>query len=164
MVTPTDWLHPPPPWTALFCWAGTLAGNWKRGGKILNFKMAAACEEFPSESLLQELISSFHREWQGLFAALNVKESLAIHSGTKWLRDNSSQLQKNFISPHWPDLLRSLCLLFPVVLNKDVIVFQPKFACFTLKTQRNMLCFIVYHSDRIPVDDIKVFESINANL
>ncbi len=120
-----------------------------------NSKMAAACQEFPSESLLQELISSFPHEWQGLFAALNVKESLAIDSGTKWLRDNSSSLRKSCIPPHWPDLVRSLCLLFPVVLNKRV-VFQPKFACFTLKIQRNMLCFIVYHLGSIPIDDIKV--------
>mgnify|MGYP002804026303 FL=1 len=120
--------------------------------------MAAPYEEFPSESSLQELISSFPREWQGLFAALNVKESLAIHSGTKWLRDmysRSASLQKNLISPHWPDLTCSLCQLFPMVLNKHV-AFQQKFACFTLKIQRNLLCFIVYHSNCIPVDDIEV--------
>lgn len=117
--------------------------------------MATDCQEFPSESLLQELISSFPREWQGLFAALNVQESIAILFGTKWLRDNSSCGQKNYISPHWPELIRSLCQLFPVILNNHV-VFQPKFACFTFKIQRNMLCFIVYHSDSIAVDDIEV--------
>jgi hypothetical protein len=121
--------------------------------------MAAVCQEFPSECSLKELISSFPREWQGLFAALNVKESLAIHSGTKWLRDmrySSSSLQKkNVICPHWPDLMRSLCQLFPMIVNKHV-VFQQKFACFTLKIQRNMLCFIIYHSNSIFVDDIEV--------
>ena len=117
--------------------------------------MASDCQEFPTESLLLDLISSFPRKWQGLFAALNVQESIAIPSGTKWLRDSSSCEQKNYISPHWPDLIRSLCQLFPVILNNHV-VFQAKFACFTFRIQRNMLCFIVYHSDSIPVDDIQV--------
>ena len=119
------------------------------------FKMATNCEGYPSEASLQELISSFPHEWQGLFAALNVKECLAVQSGTSWLRDGSYSLQKNFISPHWPDLVRSLCLAFPVLSEKEVI-FQPKLACFTLKLQRNMLCFINYHCESIPVDDIKV--------
>ena len=119
--------------------------------------MAAVCEEFPSEFLIQELISSFPRAWQGLFASLNVKESLAVHSGTKWLRDNTQSVVKadRFISPHWPDLIRSLCLTFPVVLGEHV-VFQPKFSCLTLKLQRNLLGFIVYYSEKIPGDDIKV--------
>ncbi|XP_028393592.1 uncharacterized protein LOC114517938 [Dendronephthya gigantea] len=121
--------------------------------------MAAVCEEFPSESLLHELISSFPRAWQGLFASLNVRESLAVHSGTKWLRDNSQSIVKSktdFISPHWPDLIRSLCLSFPVALGEHVI-FQSKFSCFTLILQRNVLGFIVYYSEKIPVDDIKIF-------
>ena len=117
--------------------------------------MAVAWQDFPNEELLKELISSFPQEWQGLFAVLNVKESYAIHSGTKWLRDNSSCEQKQSISPHWPDLLRALCQMFPVLANNNV-VFQFKFACFTLKMQRNILCFVVYHSESIPVDAIKV--------
>ena len=136
---------------------GGIGGNLCKTREINlfeNFKMASDCQEFPSESFLQELISSFPQKWQGLFAALNVQESIAISSGTKWLRDNSCE-QKNYIRPHWPELIRSLCLMFPVILNNHV-VFWPKFTCFTFKIQRNMLCFIVYHSDSIPVDDIKV--------
>lgn len=117
--------------------------------------MASDLQNFPFDELTEKLISSFPKAWQGLFAALNVEESLAIVSASNWLRSRSSNLFGNEIPPLWSTLLRSLCLEFPVLFNK-FIFFQPKFACFSLNLQRNMLSFILYSVECIPVHDIKV--------
>ena len=119
--------------------------------------------DFPSAACFQELISSFPQEWRGLFAALNVAESQAVPLGTKWLRDRAYSPRKGHISPHWPDLMRALTLSFPVVFNAEVS-FRPKFACLTLNLQRNLLSFIVFHSESIPKDDIEVFLAMLSKL
>ena len=122
--------------------------------RLLN--MANLQVDFPGPAQLQRLISSFPLKWQGLFAALNVPESQAIPLGAKWLREKSFSLPEGHIPPHWSSLLRALTLPFPVIYKAEV-VFRPKFSCLTLKLQRNLLSFIVVHSESVSQDDLESF-------
>lgn len=101
--------------------------------------------DFPPGNLLDGLISSFPKEWRGIFAALD-SEHLPVQAATFWLQKKSSNANERLsdIPPNWNDFIDHLASDFPVVLN-DELFFRPKILLLPLNIQRNTLAFISHH-------------------
>jgi len=108
--------------------------------------------DFPPDNLLEVLISSFPKEWRGVFAALD-SEHLPVQAATFWLRKKSSIKTLSEIPPNWDNLIDHIVNDFPVVL-KDKLFFRPKILLFPLNIQRNTLAFISHHSYSIPLETL----------
>lgn len=108
--------------------------------------------DFPPDKLLEVLISSFPKEWRGVFAALD-SEHLPVQAATFWLRKKSSNKKLSEIPPNWDDFIDHLVNDFPVVL-KDKLFFKPKILLLPLNLQRNTLGFISHHSYSLPMETL----------
>ena len=108
--------------------------------------------DFPPGDLLQVLISSFPKEWRGVFAALN-SELLPVQAATFWLRKKSSNMKLSEIPPNWDNFIDHLASDFPVMF-KDKLYFRPKILLLPLSIQRNTLGFISQHSYCLPVETL----------
>lgn len=108
--------------------------------------------DFPPDNLLEVLISSFPKEWRGVFAALD-SEHLPVQAGTFWLRKKSSIKTLSEIPPNWENFIDHIVNDFPVVL-KGKLFFRPKILLFPLNIQRNTLAFISHHSYSIPLETL----------
>ena len=108
--------------------------------------------DFPPGNLLEVLISSFPKEWRGVFAALD-SELLPVQAATFWFRKKSSNIQLSEIPPNWDNFIDHLASDFPVMFN-DKLYFRPKILLLPLSIQRNTLGFISQHSCFIPVETL----------
>ena len=106
--------------------------------------------DFPPRDLLDVVISSFPKEWRGIFAALN-SEHLAVQVASFWLQEKSTKDRLPDIPPNFTDLIDHLVSDFPVVLNEKLF-FKPKILLLPLNVQRNILALISYHSCSVPVE------------
>ncbi|XP_068754627.1 uncharacterized protein [Montipora capricornis] len=104
--------------------------------------------DFPPAGLLEAVISSFPRQWRGVFSSLN-SEDLAVQAGSFWLQQKSVNEKLSDISPNFIDFIDHLVSDFPVVLN-DKLFFKPKILLLPLNMQRNTLAFIDCHSFSLP--------------
>jgi len=109
--------------------------------------------DFPPVNLLDALISSFPKEWRGIFAALN-SEHLPVQAASFWLQKKSANERLSDIPPNFIDLIDHIVKDFPVVLN-DKLFFKPKILFLPLNIQRNTLAFIAYHSSSVPVESLE---------
>lgn len=110
--------------------------------------------DFPPVNLLDTLISSFPKEWRGIFAALD-SENFPVQAATFWLQKKSSNnMLLSDIPPNWNDFIDHLVSDFPVVLN-DKLFFKPRILLLPLSIQRNALGFISYHSCVVPVESLE---------
>lgn len=115
--------------------------------------------DFPPDNLLEVLISSFPKEWRGVFAALN-SEHLPVQTATFWLQKKSSNKKLSEIPPNWDNFIDHLVCDFPVVL-KDKLFFRPKILLLSLNIQRDTLGFISHHSHSIPLETLdKLVQSL----
>jgi len=108
--------------------------------------------DFPPDNLLEVLISSFPKEWRGVFAALD-SEHLPVQAAIFWLRKKSSNEMLSEIPPNWENFIDHLVSDFPVVL-KDKLFFRPKILLLPLNIQRNTLGFISQRSYSIPLETL----------
>lgn len=108
--------------------------------------------DFPPDNLLEVLISSFPKEWRGVFAALD-SEHLPVQAAIFWLRKKSSNEMLSEIPPNWENFIDHLLSDFPVVL-KDKLFFRPKILLLPLNIQRNTLGFISQRSYSIPLETL----------
>ena len=108
--------------------------------------------DFPPGNLLEVLISSFPKEWRGVFAALD-SELLPVQAATFWFQKKSSNIQLSEIPPNWDNFIDHLASDFPVMFN-DELYFRPKILLLPLSIQRNTLGFISQHSCFIPVETL----------
>ena len=108
--------------------------------------------DFPPDNLLEVLISSFPKEWRGVFAALD-SESLPVQAATFWLRNKSSNEKLSEIPPNWNNFIDHLVSDFPVVL-KEKLFFRPKILLLPLSIQRNTLEFISHHSCSLQMETL----------
>lgn len=108
--------------------------------------------DFPPDNLLEVLISSFPKEWRGVFAALD-SEHLPVQAAIFWLRKKSSNEMLSEIPPNWENFIDHLLSDFPVVL-KDKLFFRPKILLLPLNIQRNALGFISQRSYSIPLETL----------
>lgn len=118
--------------------------------------------DFPPGNLLDALISSFPKEWRGIFAALDSEHS-PVQAATFWLQKKSSNANERLsdIPPNWNDFIDHLASDFPVVLN-DELFFRPKIFLLPLNMQRNTLAVISHHIDFLPVETLdKLVQSLS---
>ena len=106
--------------------------------------------DFPPRDVLDVVISSFPKEWRGVFAALN-SEHLAVQVASFWLQEKSAKDRLLDIPPNFTDLIDHLVSNFPVVLNEKLF-FKPKILLLPLNMQRNILALISYHSCSVPTE------------
>lgn len=105
-------------------------------------------EEFPSHGLLDSLVSSFPKEWRGIFAPFT-SEHFAVQAACLWLQKKSANERRSEIPPNFIDLIDHLVSDFPVVLNERLL-FKPKILLLPLNMQRNTLAFISDQSCCVP--------------
>ncbi|XP_020621875.1 uncharacterized protein LOC110059520 [Orbicella faveolata] len=108
--------------------------------------------DFPPDNLLEVLISSFPKEWRGVFVALD-SEHLPVQAAIFWLRKKSSNEMLSEIPPNWENFIDHLVSDFPVVL-KDKLFFRPKILLLPLNIQRSTLGFISQRSYSIPLETL----------
>ena len=106
--------------------------------------------DFPPRDVLDVVISSFPKEWRGVFAALN-SEHFAVQVASFWLQEKSAKDRLLDIPPNFTDLIDHLVSNFPVVLNEKLF-FKPKILFLPLNMQRNILALISYHSCFVPTE------------
>lgn len=108
--------------------------------------------DFPPVNLLHALISSFPKEWHGIFAALN-SEHLPVQAASFWLQKTHANEKLSDIPPNFIDLIAELVNDFPVVLN-DKLFFKPKILLLPLNIQRTILAFLAHRSCSVPVESL----------
>lgn len=111
--------------------------------------------DFPPGDLLEVIISSFPKEWRGVFAALD-SELLPVQAATFWLRKKSSNIKLSEKPPNWDNFIDHLASDFPVMF-KDKLCFRPKLLLLPLSIQRNTLGFISQHRYSLPVETLDKF-------
>ena len=115
--------------------------------------------DFPPGNFLEVLISSFPKEWRGVFAALD-SELLPVQAATFWLQKKSSNIKLSEILPNLDNFIDHLASDFPVMF-KDKLFFKPKILLLPLSIQRNTLAFISQHSHSLPVETLdKLLQSL----
>ena len=109
--------------------------------------------DFPPVNLLDTLISSFPKEWRGIFAALN-SEHLPVQAAKFWFQKKLSNDRLCDIPPNWTDFINHLASDYPVVLN-DKLFLRPKILLLPLNIQRNTLAFILHQSSFLPSESLQ---------